>query len=730
MRLAVAESVGAAAPLMTVLRWLVGVSSVAGAFHAVSAASGMVVTQGGATVTSAKGTSGVVLSGVRVTMFSQFGSPRSFTFIGLPPGLNGSAQGVITGIPTTPGSYSVTAFGWELPNASGNLFAASLPFTIAAGVPDPPVISVPPANQTLAAGAALSLSVTVTGSGLTYQWRKDGADIPGPAGTAAVYTVGSVQLVDAGRYTVVVSNAGGSAESAGAVVTVVSPPVFSVPLQSQTVVAGAPVSFTASVVGSGLTYQWFKNSNPIPAPAGTGPTLSIPSAQPSDAGVYSLTVSNLGGSVSSGDLNLAVLTAPVFQFPLVGRTVIQGSVVSLAVAVSGDGLAFQWFKDDVAIPGPKGTLPVLNLGAVTGADAGSYRVTVSNAAGSASSGPAALVVVTPPVITVPPQSVTVAEGAAAQLQVQATGETLAYQWSKDSAPIPAPLGTAAVLSFTPAKASDAGSYLVTVSNAAGSATSTAVQITVVGAPVITLQPVPVAVKVGAPITLTAAASGTGLSYRWFKGTVALPEAIGTTPTLSIAAATLADAGEYVLRVTNAAGVASSLPVTVSVSASVLQPSLLANLVGGTAYEGESVTFTARVTTADAATYRWTRNGAVVAGETTATLVIRSATAAEAGSYRVEVTAGAASGTSDAIDLAVVAPPLVSLAAPSGGLPSKLSWNSLSGRSYVVEASATLSGLDWAEVSTVSADSTTAQAPVPAPDSNARFFRVRPVPLAP
>ena len=729
VRVAVTESVAVTSPLVAVLRWFAGAAAMAGAFHGVSAASGMTIQQGGTVVATPKGVSGTVIAGVRVSMFSNFGTPRSYFFTDLPPGLSGSLQGVITGIPNTPGSFEVTVIGWELPGGGGNNYLSTFVFSVAPeALPDPPGISVPPQSITLAAGASLSLSAVVTGSGLTYQWRKDGAEIPGPAGTAAVYSVGSVQLVDAGRYTVLVTNAGGSVESSAAVVTVVSPPVFSVPLQSQTVAAGAPVTFSASVVGTSLTFQWFKGPNPIPAPGGTGPTLSIPSAQAVDAGVYSLTVSNLGGSVSSGDATLTVLTSPVFQFPLVSRTVIQGTPISLAAAVIGDGLVYQWFKDEVAIPAPKGTSPTLDLGAVTAADAGSYRLTISNAAGSASTGPATLVVVTPPVITTQPQAVSLAVGAAAQLRVEATGETLTYQWSKDTAPIPAPAGTAPVLGFDPAKPSDAGSYVVTVSNAAGAATSVAVQVTVIVAPEITVQPVPVSVKVGAPIALTGAASGVGLSFQWFKGTVALPEETGTAPSLSIAAASLSDAGEYVLRVTNVAGVASTLPVTVSVAPSVLLPSLLANLVGGTAYEDESVTFTARISTSDAVTYRWTRDGIVVPGETAPTLVIRSATAADAGSYRVEVTAGGATGTSASLDLSVVPAPVVSLSVSSPGQAGTLTWNSLPDRSYLVEVSLSLSGTDWTAVTTVTAESATAQASVPIGETSVRFVRVRPVPV--
>ena len=645
MRVAVADSALVGSPLLAVLRWVVGATAIAGAFHGVSGATGMTIQQGGAAVSSPKGTSGTVIAGVRVSMFSNFGTPRSYFFTGLPPGLSGSLQGVITGIPTTPGSYEVTVIGWELPGGGGNNYLDGFPFAVAApAAPDPPQILSPPPSQTLAVGSPLSLSAVVTGSGLTYQWRKDGVGIPAPAGTAATYALGAVQQFDAGQYTVVVTNAGGSAESASATVTVVS--------------------------------------------------------------------------------------LPTFQFPPIGRTVIQGTSVSLTAALFGGGLSYQWFKDEVAIPGPKGTGATLDLGSVTSADAGNYVLTISNIAGTATSGPATLVVVTPPVITVPPSAISVAEGATAQLRVEASGAGLSFQWTKDDALIPSPAGTGAVLAFSAATPDDAGVYAVTVKNAAGAVTSIPVTVTVVVLPKFTLQPLPVSVKVGSTLQLTAAASGTGLSFQWFRGTLALPDAIGTSPTLTIAAATPADAGDYVLRVSNLAGSVSSQPVTVTITLASLEPTLHANLVGGTAYEGEAVTFTARVSTPDPVTFRWTKNGVVVPGATDPTLVMASIQSTDAGSYRAEATVGTVVGTTPAVDLSVLPVPFLTLSSLSSELGAALTFTTVPGRRFAVEELRSLPGTDWIEVGTVSAESTTARLSVPPVGVDVRLWRLRVLPVDP
>jgi len=73
-----------------------------------------------------------------------------------------------------------------------------------------------------------------------------------------------------------------------------------------------------------------------------------------------------------------------------------------------------------------------------------------------------------------------------------------------------------------------------------------------GAPTITTQPVAQAVSVGANVTFTVAATGSGtLSYQWLKNGVAISGATSSTYTIGAAAA--GDAADYSVRVSNASG---------------------------------------------------------------------------------------------------------------------------------------------------------------------------------
>ena len=180
-----------------------------------------------------------------------------------------------------------------------------------APAPSAPILSVQPQSQTVAQGSSVHLSVSANGAApFSYQWRKNGANIAGA--TAASHTIASAQGADAGTYSVTVSNAGGSTVSRDAILTVntpVAPSITSHP-QNQTVTAGQSVTFNVVATGDPApAYQWRKNGVNITG-ASTA-TYRIPSAQASDAGSYSVFVSNSAGSKTSMSAVLTVETVPV-----------------------------------------------------------------------------------------------------------------------------------------------------------------------------------------------------------------------------------------------------------------------------------------------------------------------------------------------------------------------------------------------------------------------------------
>jgi hypothetical protein len=84
----------------------------------------------------------------------------------------------------------------------------------------------------------------------------------------------------------------------------------------------------------------------------------------------------------------------------------------------------------------------------------------------------------------------------------------------------------------------------------------------------------------------------------------------------------------------------------------IAPQITGQPLSRTVSEGESVTFTASATGSAPLSYQWTKNGVELAGQTGLTLTIASATAADAGAYRIRVTNPVGSVTSEAANLSV------------------------------------------------------------------------------
>ncbi len=90
------------------------------------------------------------------------------------------------------------------------------------------------------------------------------------------------------------------------------------------------------------------------------------------------------------------------------------------------------------------------------------------------------------------------------------------------------------------------------------------------APVLTQQPVALTVIEGQDASFSAAATGGGLSYRWQKNGTNLSDGGGisgaTTDTLTLTSVSMADAGDYRVRVSNSVGTVTSNPAHLTVDA--------------------------------------------------------------------------------------------------------------------------------------------------------------------
>jgi sugar lactone lactonase YvrE len=89
-------------------------------------------------------------------------------------------------------------------------------------------------------------------------------------------------------------------------------PVIWVQPQDQTTAQGQTASFTVTAAGTApLQFQWWFNNAPTPGP--NAATYILPNVQPTDAGPYSVIITNNWGSVTSSLATLSVILAGQFD---------------------------------------------------------------------------------------------------------------------------------------------------------------------------------------------------------------------------------------------------------------------------------------------------------------------------------------------------------------------------------------------------------------------------------
>lgn len=179
----------------------------------------------------------------------------------------------------------------------------------------PPVFVQQPQSQTVELGGTAIFQVGVTGSPpFGFRWRQNGLTIvPFGVGTDTL-VISNAQTSHAGTYDVIVTNAANPKPgviSDRVTLTVLTgtnlPPTITRHPQSQTVASGADVTFSVEATGTEpLGYRWRRNG--IFLPGATNPVLTLSSVTISNAGFYSVIVSNIAGIRSSSNAQLQVVT--------------------------------------------------------------------------------------------------------------------------------------------------------------------------------------------------------------------------------------------------------------------------------------------------------------------------------------------------------------------------------------------------------------------------------------
>jgi uncharacterized repeat protein (TIGR03803 family) len=259
--------------------------------------------------------------------------------------------------------------------------------------PAVPSFSNAPANLTIVVGATNSYSAEAFSIyENSFQWQFDGTNLVDGAtfsGSATSnLTINATTLADAGTYTLIASNVAGT-NAVSAVLKVVPALILSQPIGA-TIIAGDTNTFSANIDSVlPASFQWqFDGTNlsdggNISGSATTN--LTISGATLADAGTYWLIISNSAGTVQSAGAVLVVEPFLVSSAPT-SLTLLAGATWTFTVDIESDlPVSYQWqlngtnLSDGLDFSGSETSNLTVTA---TLADAGTYTVAFTNAAGS------------------------------------------------------------------------------------------------------------------------------------------------------------------------------------------------------------------------------------------------------------------------------------------------------------------------------------------------------------
>jgi hypothetical protein len=264
----------------------------------------------------------------------------------------------------------------------------------------PPSITTQPHNQSVRVGSNAVFTVAAVGTmPLVYRWSLNGTNLTNSAriggATSAKLTITNVIAADAGNYRVVVNNHQGHATSSNATLTVLLPPAITAQPTNQAVNSLKTATFSVTASGTApLSFQWWFNG--LVLPAQTNSSLILTNVQATNAGNYTVVVTNSYGSVTSAVATLTVWLPSTILQPPQSLSVMWGANAFFSVIANNpQPMTYQWWFNGTNLLAGQ-TNSTLLLTNVQPWRAGNYAVVVASPGWIVYSLDAALTVSLPP----------------------------------------------------------------------------------------------------------------------------------------------------------------------------------------------------------------------------------------------------------------------------------------------------------------------------------------------
>ncbi|XP_073089464.1 basement membrane-specific heparan sulfate proteoglycan core protein isoform X4 [Manis javanica] len=358
--------------------------------------------------------------------------------------------------------------------------------TIALHVESPPYATTVPEHAAVQAGETVQLQCLAHGTPpLTYQWSRMGGSLPGRVTTRnEILRFEPAAPEDSGRYRCRVTNKVGSAEAFAQVhvqgpsssvpdtVPAGSTPTVQVTPQLETKSIGASVEFHCAVPSDrGTQFRWVKEGGELPPGHSVQDgVLRIQNLDQSCQGTYVCQAHGPWGQAqASAQLVVQALPSVLINIRTSVQTVVVGHAVEFECVALGDPKPqVTWSKVGGRLrPGIVQSGGIVRIAHVELADAGQYRCTATNPAGTTQSHVLLLVQALPQIST--PPEVRVPAGSEAVFPCMASGyPTPDITWSKLDGNLPPDSRLESHKLLLPSvRPQDAGTYVCTATNRQG-----------------------------------------------------------------------------------------------------------------------------------------------------------------------------------------------------------------------------------------------------------------------
>lgn len=215
------------------------------------------------------------------------------------------------------------------------------------------VITRQPASVAVPSGEKASVSLSATGTGLSYQWYIKNAGSKKFSKSSikkSTYAV-TMDSTKNGReiYCVVTDEKGNSVKSETATLYMGKPLQITTQPKSKTAVIDASVSVSVTAKGEGLKYQWYYCNYGTDTFLRSSTTTSSYKTTMSKARhgrkLYCVITDKYGNKVTTNTVTIKSATALVTKQPA-SVTAAVGKSVSVTVEAAGKGLSYQWYIRD------------------------------------------------------------------------------------------------------------------------------------------------------------------------------------------------------------------------------------------------------------------------------------------------------------------------------------------------------------------------------------------------